>query len=154
MSRTITRKTGEGQALWMLNSLYEIKVSSDETDGAATVVEMTIPEGWGPPPHVHNSTETVYVLDGTVRYHIGDETFEGGPGSVFFVPEGIPEHFEPVDGPVRVLVTYQPGGMDRFFLDAGEPARARELPPVSEPPDMAALMALAERHGLRLIPPS
>jgi hypothetical protein len=32
----------------MLGGLYDIRVSSDETDGAMAVIEFTIPEGAGP----------------------------------------------------------------------------------------------------------
>ncbi len=155
MARTVQREKGEGQAIWLLNSLYEVKVSSDESDGAVTVMEMTIPPGWGPPPHTHPGSETVYVLDGRIRYHVGGHTLEGGPGSIFHVPEGTVEHFEPLDGTVRILVTYVPGGPDRFFAEAGEPAQSRQLPPPSDqPPDIERLVALGQQHGMRIQVPS
>jgi hypothetical protein len=40
------------------------KLSGEETGGAVTVMQFTIPEGMGPPPHVHDGDETVTVLDG------------------------------------------------------------------------------------------
>lgn len=150
---TVVRKPGEGKALWMLDSLYEVKAASDETGGAMTVMEMTIPEGMGPPPHTHPGAEAVYVLEGTIRYHIGDETIEGGPGSFFHIPEGTWERFEPTET-VRLLVIYAPGGIDDFFDEVGEPAQAHELPPRSDsPPDVEGIMAAAERHGMQMKPP-
>ncbi len=153
---TVTRQKGDGQALWMLGGLYEVKVSSDESGGAMTIMEMTTPPGMGPPPHTHPGTESVYVLDGTLRYHIGDEVTEGGPGSVFHIPAGMVENFEPTgDKPLRVLVVYTPGGMDRFFAEYGEVAKSRDLPPPDEsPPDIERLMAVAARHGMEIILPS
>jgi quercetin dioxygenase-like cupin family protein len=152
--KTVVRKQGEGTALWMLDSLYEVKAAGDETNGALTVMEMTMPAGMGPPPHTHPGGESVYVLEGTLRYHIGDETVEGGPGSFFYIPEGTWENFEPVDT-VRVLVIYTPGGIDEFFAEAGEPAEARELPPPSDsPPDVERIIAIGERHGLQMKPPA
>ncbi|MEV4869700.1 cupin domain-containing protein [Streptomyces syringium] len=146
------RHSGDGSAFWMLNGLYEIKASSDETDGAVTVVEMTLPEGSGPPPHTHSGTESVYVIEGTVHYHIADETFEGGPGSFFHIPAGTWERFEPTST-VRLLITYAPGGIEAFFAEAGEPAQRRELPPRSDtPPDVEALIEIAKRHGLEMRP--
>jgi hypothetical protein len=104
-----------------------------------------------PPPHVHEGGESVYVLEGQVRYHIGGETHQGGPGTFFYVPGGIEENFDPANGTVRLLVIYTPGGMDKFFREAGEPAQRRELPPPSDaPPDLERLGALAQKHGLEL----
>ncbi|MFI9236992.1 cupin domain-containing protein [Streptomyces sp. NPDC053079] len=146
------RHSGDGKAFWMLNGLYEVKASSDETNGAMTVMEMTIPEGSGPPPHTHPGTESVYVIEGTLRYHIGDETVEGGPGSFFHIPEGTLERFEPTST-VRLLVTYTPGDVDKFFAEAGEPAQRRELPPRSEaPPDVDRLIEIGKRHGIEMQP--
>lgn len=113
------RQNGDGQAFWMLNGLYEVKASSDETNGVMTVMEVTVPVNSGPPPHTHPGTESVYVIEGTLRYHIGDETFEGGPGSFFHIPEGTLERFEPTST-ARLLITYMPGGIEKFFAEAGE----------------------------------
>ncbi|MGP4092739.1 cupin domain-containing protein [Streptomyces sp. KR55] len=146
------RHSGEGKAFWMLNGLYEVKASSDETNGAMTVMEMTVPEGMGPPPHTHPGTESVYVIEGTLRYHIAGETVEGGPGSFFHIPEGTLEWYEPTST-VRILITYTPGGIDKFFAEAGEPAQRRELPPQSDtPPDIDRLIEIAKRHGILMQP--
>ncbi|MGB2874472.1 MAG: cupin domain-containing protein [Gaiellaceae bacterium] len=154
--KTVVRKSGEGDAIWMLNSLYEVKAAADETGGELTAMEMTLPPGMGPPPHEHEAGESVYVLEGRIRYHIGGETHEGGPGTFFYVPAGVEENFEPADeNPLRLLVIYTPGGMDKFFSEAGEPAERREIPaPSSTPPDLERLASLAEKHGLHLKVPA
>ncbi|MGH2728999.1 MAG: cupin domain-containing protein [Actinomycetota bacterium] len=151
----VSRKPGEGTALWMLGGLYEVKAASDETGGRVTAMEMTIPSGMGPPPHTHPGGEAVYVLEGTLDYHIGDETVSGGPGSFFYVPEGTVEHFEATgDTPLRVLVIYTPGGIDKFFSEVGEPAAAREIPPPSdEPPDFERIAAAGARYGMDIQTP-
>jgi mannose-6-phosphate isomerase-like protein (cupin superfamily) len=137
----------------VLGGLYEVKVSSDETNGALTLMQFTVPEGMGPPPHVHDCDETVIVMDGRARFHIEGGTVEAGPGSVLYFPAGTQERFEPL-GQVRLAVTYIPGGIDKFFAEAGEPARSREVPPAPEsPPDLDSLAALAEGYGLHLLPP-
>ncbi len=152
---TVARKPGEGKALWMLGGLYEVRVTSEETGGALTVMEMTMPAGMGPPPHTHPGGETVYVLEGNVSYHIGDETVEGGPGSVFYIAKDTLERFEPTGaGPTRVLVCYTPGGIEKFFEEVGEPAAARELPPApTEPPDFERIASAAARYGMTIQPP-
>jgi quercetin dioxygenase-like cupin family protein len=152
--KTVVRKRGEGEAIWMLGGLYEVKASSDETGGGMTVMEFTVPVGMGPPPHTHEGAELVYVLEGTARYRIGEETIDAGPGTVIHFPAGTLETFEPTST-LRVLIVYTPGGIDRFFAEAGEPAQAREAPPApSTPPDVNRIASIGERYGLHIKAPT
>ena len=64
VAEIVVRRRGEGKALWALNGLYDLKVTSNESDGALTVGELIIPAGRGPPPHTHPGGEAVYVLEG------------------------------------------------------------------------------------------
>jgi uncharacterized protein YjlB len=107
----------------------------------------------GPPPHVHDCDETVTVLEGRARFHIGGDTVELGPGSVAHFPAGVQETFEPL-GQVRIVVANTPGGIEKFFTEAGDPAKFRAIPPAPEsPPDLEHLAVIAGRHGLHLLPP-
>src|ERR1700736_5474268 len=143
--KTVVRQPGEGQAFWMLGGLYEVLLSGDDSNGALTIMQMTIPAGMGPPPHTHPGSESVYVVDGTFKYHIGDETIDGGPGSLFHIPAGTLECFEPTST-VRVLISYMPGGIEKFFAEAGEPAQKREIPPApTAPPDVERLAEIGAR---------
>ena len=151
--KAVVSRPGSGQAFWMLGGLYEVLLSSDETNGEMTIMQMTMPAGMGPPPHTHPGTETVCVLEGTLKYHIGDRTIEGGPGSLFHVPAGTVERFEPTSD-ARVLVTYAPGGIERFFAEAGEVAQRREVPPApTSAPDVERLVEIGARYGMQIQPP-
>lgn len=150
--KLIVRRAGEGQPIWMLGGLYEIKAAGEETNGAMTVAEMTVPVGCGPPPHIHAGGEAVYVLEGRLRYRIGEEVTEAGPGTFFYFPAGTVEWFEPLET-VRLLVIYSPGGMDEFFAEAGEPAASHTIPAQAGPPDVERLVELGARHGLQLMAP-
>jgi quercetin dioxygenase-like cupin family protein len=151
---TVTRKVEEAQGIWMLGGLYHVLAAGDETDGAATIMEMTLPAGMGPPPHTHPGGEAVFVLEGKLRYHIADDVVEGGPGSFFYVPAGTTENFEPLEQS-RILVIYTPGGIDRFFAEAGEPAERNELPPPpSSPPDLERLIEIGARYGMEIQAPA
>ncbi|MFI7413210.1 hypothetical protein ACIBU0_31510 [Streptomyces sp. NPDC049627] len=78
--------------------------------------------------------------------------FDGGPGSLFHIPEGTLERFEPTST-VRLVVTYTSGGLDKFFAEAGEPAQSHELPPKSDtPPDVDRFIEIAARHGVDMRP--
>jgi quercetin dioxygenase-like cupin family protein len=153
MAAAITRKADEGQALWFLGGLYEILVSAEDTDGKQTVVRMTAPAGTGAPPHRHSGEELLYVLDGEVDLHIGDDVVSAGPGSTFYLPAGTKEWFEATTQ-ATVLVTYTPGGIDRFFAEVGERAAARTLPPPSdEAPDFERITSVAGKYGLTIEAP-
>jgi quercetin dioxygenase-like cupin family protein len=152
--QTVIRRPGEGDAFWMLGGLYEVMVSSEESGGALTIMQMTCPAGMGPPPHTHPGSETMVVLDGRLTHHIGDETVDAGPGCVFHIPAGTKEYFEPVTT-CRLLTTYLPGGIDKFFAEVGAPAERRELPPPSdEPPDLERMVAVAARYGMDMQMPT
>src|SRR5262245_47149081 len=153
--KTLIVKRGEGTPLWMFGSLFEIKARADETGGAFTVMEMTIAPAPGPPPHRHNGAEVVYVLEGSLRFVVENKSFDAGAGSLLYFPKGTLEHFEnTTDKSARVLVFYIPGGMDKFFQEAAEPAKTRSLPPPSSaPPDIARLTQIAKKYGLELVAP-
>jgi mannose-6-phosphate isomerase-like protein (cupin superfamily) len=150
MGKSLFRPPGEGAAYWVLGGLYEVLASSEETGGASTILKFTIPEGAGPPPHTHPGSESVYVLDGRARFNVDGETIEGGPGAFFHFPAGTLENFEP-SGQVQLVVTYEPGGIDKFFAEVGEPATRREVPPPPEtPPDLERLAEVGERYGMQI----
>jgi mannose-6-phosphate isomerase-like protein (cupin superfamily) len=45
---------------------------------------------WIAPMHVHHDDdEAWYVLEGALRFRMGDETFEAGPGSAVLAPKGV-----------------------------------------------------------------
>lgn len=151
--QVVARSAGEGDPIWMLGGLYEVKAAGAETGGNMTVMQFTIPVGAGPPPHVHDCPEAVYVLEGTATFHADGKAVEAGPGSFFYFPAGTEETFEPTSE-MRVLTIYGKGGMDEFFKEAGEPAATRDVPPPPDgPPDLERLVAIGARYGLELRAP-
>jgi quercetin dioxygenase-like cupin family protein len=151
--KTVVRKSGEGDAFWMLGGLYEVLLSSDETNGASTVMRITVPVNAGPPPHSHECFETIYVVDGTAKFHIGGEILDAGPGSIVYIPPGTVETFEPTTT-ATVVINYSPGGMEKFFAEAGERAAKREIPPApTSAPDVERLTQLGAKYGLHIQPP-
>ena len=105
------------------------KVRGERSDGRLTAFETLVAPGLGPPLHTHAAEdETLYVLEGRVRFRLGDELRTGGPGSFAFVPRGTRHTFRNVGTePARMLIHFSPAGMERFFdafgaLAAPEPA--------------------------------
>jgi mannose-6-phosphate isomerase-like protein (cupin superfamily) len=49
---------------------------------------------WIAPLHVHHADdEAWYVLEGVLRFRIGDEVFEGGPHCAVLAPKGTPHAY-------------------------------------------------------------
>jgi quercetin dioxygenase-like cupin family protein len=93
------------------------KVRGEQTNGVLTAFENVVAAGDGPPLHRHaHEDEAWYVLEGELRFRLG-ETIAGAPaGSFVFVPRGTPHCFRNVGtGAARILVLFTPAGMERFF---------------------------------------
>jgi mannose-6-phosphate isomerase-like protein (cupin superfamily) len=107
------------------------------------VVESSLPPGFpGPVLHRHNeTTDSFWVLEGTLTLRLGDDTVEAGPGTYALVPPGVVHTFSnPGDSPVRVLNLMFPGGFERYFVEASEAL------PADTPPDPAVLGRIAAKY--------
>lgn len=63
----------------------------------------------GPPLHVHtHEDEVIVVLDGHVECECGEDTWSGGPGTVFFMPRDLSHTFRSVNGPAMILFLITP----------------------------------------------
>jgi len=153
---SVIRNRNDGKAYWFMGNLLDIKLSSEETGGETTIIEMSVgPKRVAAPPHIHSVTETAYVIDGNLRYRVDGRTIDASAGSLLYFPKGTPEWFEnTTDRPARLLITYSPGGMDRFFREVAEPATRREVPPPpTTAPDFNHLKEVASRYGLQITGP-
>jgi quercetin dioxygenase-like cupin family protein len=95
----------------------KVLLTTEATGGAISVVLGSIKPGDGPPEHVHfNQDEMFFVLEGTWKFTVGDETTTAGPGTIVFVPRDVVHRFKNVgDTTARVLEFSLPGGLDHYF---------------------------------------
>jgi quercetin dioxygenase-like cupin family protein len=106
------------------------KARGERSGGALLALENVIALGDGPPLHRHErEDEAWYVIEGDLRFQLGDEIAAAPAGSFVFVPRGTPHCFKNAGGsPARILVLFTPAGMEGFFdrfAALAEPARAR-----------------------------
>lgn len=103
---------GEGQPMSWFSAQFQLK-SSDPQIG---LMELEGSPGVEPPLHVHrNEDEYYYLLDGVVTFHVGEETYDGQPGSVVFLPRAVPHTFTIQTPTARMLLLNAPGGFERMF---------------------------------------
>ena len=85
------------------------------------------------------------MVSGVLTVQIGDDIHEAGPGAVVWMPRGIPHHFaNNGDELVRGFGVTTPAGIERFFTE-----RDQYLASLTGPPDMAYILELNARFGIR-----
>ncbi len=91
----------EGDAYDFLSTLSIIKASGAATNNALGVVEMRLPAGFSPPPHIHhNEDEAFYLLSGQVVAQVGEQQIAAHAGSFLWLPRGVQHGFVvSADGP-------------------------------------------------------
>src|SRR6476620_8744264 len=94
-----------GDAYWFTNNRMTILVRASQTGGAFGAVEGIGHAGSSPPLHVHSREDEVMVLlEGSLRFQVGEETFRAESGSVTFLPRGVPHTFlGEGDEPARLI---------------------------------------------------
>ena len=118
-------------------------------DGAAHaglgVFELTVPAGSNvPPPHSHtHNEECVYVLEGTLRYSVDNDTRDLRPGDWMRTPRGSVHGFSnPHDVRARALIVLAPDIGAQYFRDVATVVSA------GGPPDRTQLLSVMARYGL------
>jgi hypothetical protein len=127
------------------------------------VTELVSQPGGGPPLHTHAAAEIFLIVEGAFAFtgldHGERYAIRATPGDTVYIPGGAPHTYTCVSAtPGRALGVLAPGGeMERFFAAVGTPVTDRSAPPAPagppSPEEIAAHMAIAERHGIVFLPP-
>lgn len=109
------------RVVWMPGGVRtEVHVTGEQSGGALTVVIDHPPEGWLLPPHLHrHESETIHVIAGHFELEVEGVRRMLGPGDTLFIPAGAVHSGRLLGGVGHRLVTFTPGGIDRFFLEVG-----------------------------------
>jgi mannose-6-phosphate isomerase-like protein (cupin superfamily) len=135
----------EGEALWFLDTLMQIKLSSADTGGALAILEQVAPSGSATPMHRHDHTdEYFYVLQGEVTFFGDTRSERCAAGSFVTVPKGTPHAFRVTSKQeAKLLVISAPGRFEQFVRAVSRPAPQVGLPPAAPPPTPEAMQELA-----------
>jgi quercetin dioxygenase-like cupin family protein len=81
-----------------------------------SLIEFDIQPGGGVQPHFHKRhSDSFYVLEGEVEFHVGDDVVKGSPGTYVLAPPQVVHFFRNVsDGRARVLNLHTPGGFVEY----------------------------------------
>lgn len=126
-------------------SSLAFKVVTSDTAGNLLVIEHThLMPNTGPALHMHFSQEEwFYVMEGEVRFQVGDRRLQLGPGESFLAPRRIPHTFSAAGSPAHMLIAFTPADkMEQYFIDA------------AAHPSLAATADFMNRYDMQWIGPS
>jgi len=141
-----------------MGSLFEQLLSGSDSAGSLGVAVVTQPPGIATPLHRHTKeSEAFFLLDGSMIYRAGEETFELGAGDFIWLPLGLPHAFR-ITGrtPARMLALTTPGGLLDLYDQVGVPAAERRLPDGDGrpmPEEIARWAEIGPRFGLEVVGP-
>jgi len=104
---------------------FTVKSSEVQPGSGAAFLEYTTRKGEEPPSHTHDTEdEMFYILEGSITFKCGMETFELEKGGFIFLPRGI-EHSYTIrsEDAVRLIAVTSPiregmnGGWKGFVAD-------------------------------------
>jgi quercetin dioxygenase-like cupin family protein len=124
----------DAPAFWRVGILWNISLSAETTAGEFTMMDQTMPQGSGAPPHIHERyDEGFFIIEGAVEYTVGHDTEQqtilAEDGAAVWIPRGTRHTFEVKSQTARALNFYTPGGFDESISMLASPATAKTLPP-------------------------
>jgi len=126
---------GPGEGETILLGTTQLRILEDgSTTGHRLGIGETIlaPHTDGPPQHRHaQHDEGFYVIAGTVRFTVGQRTYDATAGTLVMIPPGAPHTFaNPSDQPAVMLSTFTPDLYVQYFRDLRDMiAGGQELTP-------------------------
>jgi len=116
-----------------------------DTTGSYEVFIQGGPEGAGPPPHMHGWDESYYVLAGELEVMVNGQVHVLVPGEFIHIPGESVHNFRLRKHGTKFLSINSRAGAAAFFEELHSK--------VSGPDDVPTLLAVANRHQVRVPPP-
>jgi len=126
-------------------SSLAFKVIPSDTAGNLLVIEhRNLMPDTGPALHLHLSQEEwFYVMEGEVRFQVGERRMRLGPGESILAPRRIPHTFSASGSPAHMLIAFTPADkMEQYFTDA------------AAQPSLAATADFMNRYAMQWVGPS
>jgi quercetin dioxygenase-like cupin family protein len=118
-------------------------LEGEAAGGSVSIFEFDIPPGATfPVPHRHDGyDETIYGLEGTMTWTVGEASNDVGPGDALFIPRGVPHRYVNTAGAtVRELAIVTPGVLGAAYF--------RKLEAVVGSGDRGEIETVMRRHGV------
>jgi quercetin dioxygenase-like cupin family protein len=118
------------------SALFHFLATGEQTNNQFSLMLIEIHKGNEPPAHTHKlEDESYFILEGEVKFWVGDQTYLAKAGDFIHLPRNIPHKFELQSERVKELMWISPAGFERWFWDNAAPVTSLQpLPVRNEPP--------------------
>ena len=114
--QSLVMRGDEGEELSVLGCGIRFLCTADKTDKAWSLMETVLAENAGPPLHDHPWDEAYYVVEGEVRFTLGERELTVKSGDFIYAPAGTLHAFQGASAkPARVLVFDAPAHAEIAF---------------------------------------
>ena len=148
--------TGAEERIWFLNTLMTVCRSSAAGRDGVSIIEFRAPYGDAPPTHVHHDDDEIFhLLEGRMRFKVGDDEFVLEAGHSVVAPKGVPHAFR-VESPegARGLNIMAGPNFENFVRAMGRPAGTGLPRPAAPSPELIGRLASAARaHAMDIVGP-
>ncbi|NEM92267.1 quercetin 2,3-dioxygenase [Galbitalea soli] len=149
-------RNGEGEKSIVFDTVFDILLSADETEGQYGAFTTIGPKGDRIPAHQHPTThEIFYVVEGAVGLWLDDQAdyhekrvLEAGDFA--FVPKGIVHAYQNLA--TSKIFGVGTGGFERFFHGIGTPTDSAEIPTRPYIPPFEQMLAAGQKYGTVFLP--
>jgi quercetin dioxygenase-like cupin family protein len=145
----------EAETLAFVGEVLAIRLTSEQTGGVVAAMEHLLSRGTATPLHVHaGEAELLHVIEGELTVWQEGALSHAAAGDLVWLPAGAPHAFRVDSERARVLALSLPGGHERYFRLAGDPAATLDLAAVgTQPPDTTRMAAAAAEAGVEILGP-
>jgi quercetin dioxygenase-like cupin family protein len=124
----------------------DLKISAKDTNGQLSFFEFTGLTKEGPPLHVHfNQDEFFYIVEGTYRFVVGNQTHILKAGDTIFLPRNIPHTFIQLSSFGKLTYTVQPSGKIESFF--------KTMNSLTKPPTEEEAQKIYLDHDMKIVGP-
>ena len=148
-------RSGAQDAAHTALELARTQGQAPATNNALGVVEIRMPAGFSPPPHIHHDEdEAFYLLSGRIEAQLGDQKIPAQQGSFLWLPRNVLHGFVvSAEGPCMILTIATPAGFAGFVAEVGAATTTTDRLPEPSEPDIPRLVEIAGRYGIEFPPP-
>jgi quercetin dioxygenase-like cupin family protein len=146
----IVKLPGQGERLDLVVGEVVIKSSSKETQGSISQVMLFEKPGYATTLQTNSRTDISFlVLEGVLTMRIREQIVTYPANSFVFIPKGTPHaHANLTNKPVRVFLTFTPGGYEQFFFERANTSKTSKP---GTPAYSKAMQALTAKYGINNI---
>jgi len=141
-------KSQDVRPLHVLGTEVRFLCEGHSTNNVWSLMEVTLPQDAGPPPHSHPWDEAYFVTEGEVQFTVGDQRFTATVGDFVYTPGSVVHGFRGASQrPAHVLIFDAPAHAGTFFKRVDR--EVRELPR-----DLHKVLDIGEDAGIRFVHPA